>query len=465
MKRIEIKKIFDEEFTGQEVKISGWVRSVRNSKKFSFVVLNDGSCQKSLQIIADLGIDGYDLLSEVLTGASLSVTGKIVASQGKGQSVEMQASKIEILGYASAEYPLQKKATSIEFLREKAHLRMRTNLFSAVFRVRDALSQATHRFFSERGFYYINTPIITSIDGEGAGEMFKVTTLDLDKLAQSAPSKVNYDWDYFGKETSLCVTGQLEAECAAMGMGKVYTFGPTFRSENSHTTRHLSEFWMIEPEMAFAELDDVAELAADYLKYMIDYTLKTCAEDLEFLVGRKGSDVSPDHISTLEGVRDKEFKKITYTEAVEILENSSEKFEFPTSWGSELQTEHERFLTDKHFKGPVIVTDYPADFKAFYMKQNDDGKTVRAMDVLLPGIGEVIGGSERETDLDKLTARMDKDNMDKQSYWWYLELRKFGTAPHGGFGLGLERAVMYVTGMKNIRDVIAFPRTPKNCEF
>ena len=464
-KRVEIKKIFSEDYVEKEVKISGWVRSVRNSKKFSFVVLNDGSCQNSLQIVADLGIEGYEQLADVLTGACLSITGKVVPSQGKGQSVEMQASSIEVLGHASAEYPLQNKATSLEFLREKAHLRMRTNLFGAVFRVRDALAQATHRFFSERGFYYMNTPIITSIDGEGAGEMFKVTTLDLEKLAQSGAKSVNYEWDYFGKETSLCVTGQLEGECAAMALGKIYTFGPTFRSENSHTTRHLSEFWMIEPEVAFADLDEVAGLAADYLKYLIDYALKTCPEDLEFLVTRKGGEIDPNHISMLESVRDSDFRKITYTEAIDILNSSGEKFEFPTSWGSELQTEHERYLTDKHFKGPVIVTDYPADFKAFYMKQNDDGKTVRAMDVLVPGVGEIIGGSEREADFDKLVQRMNKDGMDLDNYWWYLELRKFGTAPHGGFGLGFERAVMYITGMKNIRDVIPFPRTPKSCEF
>lgn len=467
MKRIELKKLFSESQTyiGQDVTVKGWVRSVRKSKKFSFIVLNDGSSQDLLQIVADGDIENYEALSTMLTGTCVSINGKVVESQGKNQTIEMQAITGEIIGAVDESYPLQKKGTSLEHLRDIAHLRVRTNLFGAVFRVRHALAMATHNFFNDKGFFYLNSPIITAVDGEGAGEMFNVSTLDKNNLPKSDKGEVDFTKDYFGKDVSLCVTGQLEGECHALGLGKVYTFGPTFRSENSNTKRHLAEFWMIEPEVAFAQLEDVAELAADYIKYMIDYAFKNCRKELEFLYSMPFTDVDKSHFDTLAAVRDSEFKRISYTEAIDILNASGAKFEFPTNWGDELQTEHEKYLTDVHFKAPVIVTDYPKGFKAFYMKLNDDGKTVRAMDVLVPGIGELIGGSQREEDLDKLTKRMDELGMEKEGYWWYLELRKFGSAPHSGFGLGFERAIMYITGMSNIRDVIAFPRTPGNCDF
>lgn len=465
--RILLKELFNnaQSYIDKEVVVKGWVRSVRNSKAFSFVVVNDGTCQDSLQIVADASLPNYSDLASMLTGSSVSITGKVVASQGKGQTIELQAITGEVIGNVDDSYPLQKKGTSLEHLRDIAHLRVRTNLFGAVFRVRHALAQATHRFFDEKGFFYLNSPIITAVDGEGAGEMFKVSTLDNNKLPKNDKGEVDLSKDYFGKEVSLAVTGQLEAECHALGLGAVYTFGPTFRSENSNTKRHLSEFWMIEPEVSFATLEDVADLAADYVKYMIDYALTHCQKELDFLFNMPFTDVDKSHFETLKMVRDTKFIKITYTEAVEILNACNEKFEFPTAWGNELQTEHEKYLTDKHFKAPVIVTDYPKDVKAFYMKLNEDGKTVRAMDVLVPGIGELIGGSQREEDLTKLEARMDQMGMDKSGYWWYLELRKFGSVPHAGFGLGFERAIMYITGMSNIRDVIAFPRTPNNCDF
>lgn len=466
-KRVLLKELFasSSEYVGKDVLIKGWVRSVRKSKKFSFIVLNDGTDQDSIQIIADADIENYEALSTMLTGTSVSILGKVVESQGKGQSIEMQAVSGEVIGAVDESYPLQKKGTSLEHLRDIAHLRSRTNLFGAVFRVRHALAQATHKFFNDKGFYYLNSPIVTAVDGEGAGEMFKVSTLDSENLPKNDKGEVDYSKDYFGKDVSLCVTGQLEAECHALGLGAVYTFGPTFRSENSNTKRHLAEFWMIEPEVAFADLEDVAELSADYIKYMIDYALEHCSKELKFLHSMPFTDVEKNHVDTLIGVRDSKFKKITYTEAIDILNASGEKFEFPTTWGEELQTEHEKFLTDKHFKSPVIVTDYPKDCKAFYMKLNDDGKTVRAMDVLVPGIGELIGGSQREESLEKLEKRMEEMGMEKEGYWWYLELRKFGSVPHSGFGLGFERAIMYITGMSNIRDVIAFPRTPGSCDF
>lgn len=467
MKRIILKELFNnhQSYVGKEINIKGWVRSVRKSKAFSFIVVSDGSCQDLLQIIADENIDNYDALSSMLTGTCVSLNGLIVESKGKGQSIEMQANGGEVIGAVDDSYPLQKKGTSLEHLREIAHLRSRTNLFGAVFRVRHELAQATHQFFSNRGFFYLNSPVITNVDGEGAGEMFNVSTVSKAGFKKDDKGEIDFSNDYFGKETSLCVTGQLEAECHALGLGAVYTFGPTFRSENSNTKRHLAEFWMIEPEIAFADLDDVANLAADYIKHLIDHALKNCASELKFIHSIPFSDVDKNYVDTLKSVVDSEFKKITYTEAIDILNASNEKFEFPTNWGDELQTEHEKYLTDKHFLSPVIVTDYPKDFKAFYMKQNDDGKTVRAMDVLVPGIGELIGGSQREESLEKLESRMKELNMDLENYWWYLELRKFGSAPHGGFGLGFERAIMYITGMSNIRDVIAFPRTPGNCDF
>lgn len=465
--RIVLKELFSksESYLEKTVTVKGWVRSVRNSKAFSFIVINDGSCQDNLQIVADANLENYSVLSAMLAGASVSITGKIIASQGKGQSIEMQAVTGEVIGNVDESYPLQKKGTSLEHLRDIAHLRIRTNLFGAVFRVRHALAMATHNFFNERGFFYLNSPIITAVDGEGAGEMFKVSTLNTSNLPLNDKKEVDYSKDYFGKETSLCVTGQLEGECFALGLGSIYTFGPTFRSENSNTKRHLAEFWMIEPEVAFAALEDVADLAADYIKYMINYALTHCEKELEFLFNTPFTEIDKTHFETLKSVRDSEFRKISYTEAIDILSKCGEKFEYPTTWGNELQTEHERYLTDKHFKSPVIVTDYPKDVKAFYMKLNEDGKTVRAMDVLVPGIGELIGGSQREESLEKLTKRMDEMGMEKEGYWWYLELRKFGSVPHAGFGLGFERAIMYITGMTNIRDVIPFPRTPNNCDF
>ncbi|MBT7609770.1 MAG: asparagine--tRNA ligase [Bacteriovoracaceae bacterium] len=443
-------------------RVHGWVRSVRKSKKFSFVVISDGTSQNNFQMIVDQDSDDYENISTMLTGTSIEAEGLVVKSGGKNQSFEMQAKKVSIIGACTEDYPLQKKATSLEFLREHAHLRVRTNTFGAVFRIRHALSMATHKFFDERGFYNLHSPIVTGVDAEGAGEMFNVSTLDKKHLKLNNDGSINHESDYFGKETSLCVTGQLEAECFALGMGSVYTFGPTFRSENSNTPRHLAEFWMIEPEVAFADLEDIANLATDYVKYLIEYAIEKCPQELEFLHRQYAEE---DYLDKLIHVRDSAFNKITYTEAIDILNNSNEKFEFPTNWGDELQTEHERFLAEKHFQTPVIVTDYPKGFKAFYMKQNDDGETVRAMDVLMPGIGELIGGSQREESLEKLEARMEEMKMDKNPLWWYLDLRKFGTVPHAGFGLGFERAVMYVTGMKNIRDVIPFPRTPKNCDF
>jgi len=460
MKRTTIKTLFQTEPKEQEVVVKGWVRSLRKSKTFSFIVINDGSCQKDIQVIAADDLAGYEEFTKCLTGSALSITGKLIASQGN-QPIEVQASEVSIIGQTPAEYPLQKKGTSLEFLRDIAHLRPRTNLFGAVFRVRHELAQATHRFFSDKGFYYINTPILTAMDAEGAGELFRVSTLDPENTPRGKNGKVIWEKDYFGQQAYLCVTGQLEAEAFACSMGSVYTFGPTFRSENSNTTRHLSEFWMIEPEVAFADLEEVAELGAEYIQYMIKHALKHCPDELKVFNGfiEKGL------IERLENVANSKFKQITYTEAVEILKSSGEKFEYDVEWGADLQTEHERFLTDKHFKGPVIVTDYPRDIKAFYMKQNPDGKTVRAMDILVPGVGEIIGGSQREENLDKLQTRMNEMGLEPEIYNWYLDLRKFGTVPHSGFGLGFERAVMYITGMTNIRDVIPFHRTPKNIAF
>lgn len=463
MKRVKISDIFKKQIVDQEVTIKGWVRSVRKGKSFSFIVMNDGSCQNSLQIVADQNLANYEAISKMLTGFCVSATGKLVRSQGKEQSIEMQASSVELIGDAPETYPLQKKATSLEFLREVAHLRPRTNTFGAVFRVRHALAMATHEFFNKEGFYYLHTPVITGSDAEGAGEMFQVTTLNLKNPPKTTKGEVDFTQDYFGKSTNLTVSGQLEGECFAMGMGSIYTFGPTFRSENSNTSRHLAEFWMIEPEVAFADLEEVAELATQYVKYMIGYALKHCHEELTFLQTNYDAAL----LERLNHVYTSDFKKITYTEAVAILQEASktQKFEFKVEWGSDLQTEHERYLTEVHFKVPTIVTDYPKAIKSFYMRENADGKTVRAMDVLVPGIGELIGGSQREERLDHLQKRMEEKHMKLEDYWWYMDLRRYGTAPHAGFGLGFERAVMYITGMSNIRDVIPFPRFPKNAEF
>lgn len=470
MDRLSVKKILTEEIVDTDATVKGWLRSVRNSKKFSFLVLNDGSSQENLQIIVDEVLPNYAEVAALLSGSAVAVTGRLVKGGGKVQSIEMQAKSVEIIGKTDETYPLQKKATSLEFLREQAHLRIRTNTFGAIMRVRHHLAMATHEFFSNRGFFYLNSPIISGVDAEGAGEMFTVSTLasDVTKSPKTKEGKLDFSRDYFGKETFLAVTGQLEGECYAMGLGAVYTFGPTFRSENSNTTRHLSEFWMIEPEVAFADLDEIADLATDYIKYLISYALEKAPKELEFLINREDATCEKNHMEILKHVRDSKFMRITYTEAMEILgkvDPAVKKFEYPTNWGDELQTEHERYLAEVHFKMPVIVTDYPKQFKAFYMKQNPDGKTVRAMDILVPGVGEIIGGSQREDSLEKLEKRMDEMHMQKEPLWWYLDLRRFGSVPHAGFGLGFERALMYITGMNNIRDVIPFPRTPKNCDF
>ncbi|HAZ13479.1 MAG: asparagine--tRNA ligase [Bdellovibrionales bacterium GWA2_49_15] len=458
-----IREIFKGDLVGREVMIAGWVRSVRKGKAFSFVAMNDGSTQENFQIVVDQKLANYDEVSGLLLGSSVEFKGMLVKSQGKGQTVEMQATSANVVCKTNEEYPLQKKSTSYEYLREIAHLRPRTQTFGAVFRLRSILSFATHEFFTKRGFYYLHSPIITAVDAEGAGEMFNVTTLDLNKLPTTG-GKVDYSQDYFGKKTNLTVSGQLGGECFAMGLGKVYTFGPTFRSENSNTARHLAEFWMIEPEVAFADLDDNAALGADYIKFLINAALTHGAKEMEFL-DKLAKEQGENLIANLELVRDRDFVRITYTEAVEIVKKSGQKFEYLCDWGHELQTEHEKYLTDVHFRGPVIVTDYPKQCKAFYMKQNADGKTVRAMDILVPGVGEIIGGSQREDDFGKLMQRVEELKMNKESLWWYFDLRRFGSVPHAGFGLGLERAVMYITGMKNIRDVVPFPRTPKNADF
>ena len=460
MKRKTIRDLYQTSPIGEDVLIKGWVRSLRKSKTFCFIILNDGSDQSDIQVIADDKLTNYEEISKSLTGSSFAVLGRVVESQGK-QPFEIQAQEIEILGDSPANYPLQKKGTSMEFLRDIAHLRPRTNTFGAVFRVRHALAQATHRFFSERGFYYLNTPIITAMDAEGAGELFRVSTLDAKNPPQDKQGNIQWEKDYFGKEAFLCVTGQLEAEAFACSLGSVYTFGPTFRSENSNTTRHLSEFWMIEPEVAFADLEEIAELGADYIKYMISFVLKHCPKEMEFF----NRFIEKGLLDRLKQVVDSEFVKITYSEAVGILQSCGEKFEHQVKWGLDLQTEHERYLTDKKYSAPVIVTDYPKDIKAFYMKQNPDGETVRAMDILVPGVGEIIGGSQREESLSKLESRMGQLGLEPNLYDWYLDLRRFGTVPHAGFGLGFERAVMYITGMQNIRDVIPFARTPKSIEF
>lgn len=466
--RIAIKKILNplnlSSVIGQELTVKGWARSVRASKKFSFVVLNDGSCQEPLQIVVDASTPHYEKVSAALSGTALSFSGKIVQSQGKGQGLEMQAITCEVIGGIDETYPLQKKATSLEFLRENAHLRMRTNTFGAVFRLRHALSIATHQFFSDRGFFNIHTPILSGSDAEGAGAMFSVTTLNLAKVPLNAKQEIDFTKDFFGKPALLTVSGQLQGECSAMGLGAIYTFGPTFRAENSNTQRHASEFWMVEPEVAFADLEEVAELASEYVCHLIKYCMTHFKTELEFLAMREGGPGEA-HLKNLEKIMTTPFVKITYTEAVEILNKSGKKFEFPHAWGHELQTEHEKYLAEVHFSGPVIVTDYPKHFKAFYMKQNPDGKTVRAMDVLVPGVGELIGGSQREHDYEKLLSRIKELNMHEESLWWYLDLRKYGSVPHGGFGLGFERALMFISSMTNIRDVLPFPRTPKSLDF
>lgn len=479
MKRTEIKALLQDAEVGKKVNVKGWVRTKRGSKNVAFVALNDGSVIHNLQIVVDLEKFNENDLAQVTTGASISVDGEVVASQGSGQKVEVVAQKLEVLGVADPDkYPLQPKKHSLEFLREIAHLRFRSNTFGAITRVRHSMIFAVHKFFTEEGFCNIHTPIITGSDAEGAGEMFHVSTLDPKNPPLNEEGNIDYKKDFFGKETNLTVSGQLEVETACMAMSKVYTFGPTFRAENSNTTRHLAEFWMIEPEIAFADLEEDMDLAEKFIKYLLQYALDNCMDDLEFLSkrlvesekGKKADEQSMELIEKLRFVLANDFERVTYTEAIQILRNSKpnkkKKFKYLIdAWGADLQSEHERFLVEKHFKKPVILTDYPMDIKAFYMKQNDDGKTVRAMDVLFPQIGEIIGGSQREENLEKLTERMKAMDIPEEEMWWYLDTRKFGTVVHSGFGLGFERLMLFVTGMGNIRDVIPFPRTPMNAEF
>jgi asparaginyl-tRNA synthetase len=480
-KRTKIKALLTGSLTGQTVTAMGWVRSFRNNQ---FIALNDGSTNHNIQVVAELGLLDDATLKRITTGASLKVEGTLIESLGKGQSVEIKATSVEILGDSDAEqYPLQPKKHSLEFLREIAHLRFRTNTFSAVFRIRHALAFAVHQFFNEKGFVYLHTPIITSSDAEGAGEMFRVTTLPVDGSALKTESgDIDFSQDFFGKSTNLTVSGQLEGELGAMAFSEIYTFGPTFRAENSNTTRHLAEFWMIEPEMAFCDIEDNQNLAEEFIQYLIKYAMENCADDLAFLDQRLAEEEKqkPTNerqefglIEKLKFVTDSKFERITYTEAIAILLDSpaykKKKFKYDVSWGIDMQSEHERYLVEKHFKKPVIVTGYPAAIKAFYMRLNDGcepGKqTVAAMDILAPGIGEIVGGSQREERLDKLVARMEEMHIPTEEMSWYLDTRRFGTVPHVGFGLGFERMVQFVTGMGNIRDVIAFARTPKNCEF
>ncbi|WP_047246402.1 asparagine--tRNA ligase [Maribacter thermophilus] len=477
MRSVSIKELLTGKKLLQEVTVNGWVRTFRSNR---FIALNDGSCLSNIQCVVDFEKFDENILKQINTGAALKISGTLVESQGKGQNVEIQVSEIFVHGGADPEtYPIQPKKHSLEFLREKAHLRVRTNTFSAVMRVRAALSFAIHEYFRNNGFYYFHSPIITGSDAEGAGEMFRVTTLDAKNPPLTADGEVDHKEDFFGKETNLTVSGQLEAEAYAMALGKVYTFGPTFRAENSNTSRHLAEFWMIEPEMAFYDLDANMDLAEDFIKSVLSYVLENCKEDLVFLEKRlldeektkpqaERSDMPL--IEKLKFITENNFKRVTYTEAIEILRNSKpnkkKKFQYPINeWGADLQSEHERYLVEKHFKCPVILFDYPAKIKAFYMRLNEDGKTVRAMDILFPGIGEIVGGSQREERLDVLKEKMAALQIPEEELWWYLDLRKFGTAVHSGFGLGFERLVLFATGMGNIRDVIPFPRTPQNAEF
>jgi len=476
MARTKIKDILQQEATDYKVTVKGWVRSFRNNQ---FIALNDGSCMNNLQVVIDLNTD-ESLLRSITPGASINVQGTVIASQGKGQKVEVKAEKVELLGACDPEqYPLQlKNKPSLEYLREIAHLRFRTNTFGAVFRVRHTLAYAIHKFFNDRGFVYLHTPIITASDAEGAGEMFRVSTLPFDNPPRTEDGKIDFREDFFGKATNLTVSGQLEAELGAMAFGDVYTFGPTFRAENSNTTRHLAEFWMIEPEVAFNELSDNMDLAESFIQYIIGYALEHNREDLEFLTQRLVDEEKqkPQQersemglIEKLEFVLNNKFERITYTEGIDILLNSpaykKKKFQYEVKWGIDLQSEHERYLVEKHFKKPVIVTDYPKEIKAFYMRQNEDGKTVAAMDILAPGIGEIVGGSQREERYEKLLQRMEEMHIPAEEMQWYLDTRRFGAVPHAGFGLGFERIVQFVTGMGNIRDVIPFPRTPKNAAF
>lgn len=477
MARLRIKDILSTDPTEQTITVKGWVRTFRNN---SFIALNDGSTNNNLQVVVDFTTTPEEILKRITTGAAVSATGILIASQGKGQTVELKATSVEILGDSDAEkYPLQPKKHSLEFLREIAHLRFRTNTFGAVFRVRNTLAFAVHKFFNEKGFLYMHTPIITSSDAEGAGEMFRVTNLDITNPPKDENGNIDYKQDFFGKSTNLTVSGQLEGELAAMAFSDIYTFGPTFRAENSNTARHLAEFWMIEPEMAFSDLNDNMNLAEEMLQYVIKYALDTNLEDIQFLSQRLEDEEKqkPQNerseltlLNKLQFCLDNKFERVTYTEAIDILResnhNKKKKFQYLVDkWGVDLQSEHERYLVEKHFKKPVILIDYPKEIKSFYMRQNDDGKTVAAMDILFPGIGEIVGGSQREERLDKLETRMSEIGIPTEELSWYLDTRRFGSCPHAGFGLGFERLVLFVSGMTNIRDVIPFPRTPKNCEF
>ncbi|MFZ5428792.1 MAG: asparagine--tRNA ligase [Bacteroidota bacterium] len=478
MIRKKIKEILQSGQTGSQVLVKGWVRTRRSSKNVNFIALNDGSTIHNLQVVADSETFDEEFIKDINTSASLAVTGELVESKGSGQNVELIAKTIEIYGKADPEkYPIQPKKHSLEFLRENAHLRFRTNTFGAVFRIRHAMAFAIHDYFNRKGFFYLHTPIITASDAEGAGQMFRVTTLDAKNPPLTEDGSIDYSEDFFGRPTNLTVSGQLEGELGATALGEIYTFGPTFRAENSNTSRHLAEFWMIEPEMAFYDLKDNMDLAEDFLKSLIIYALENCQDDLKFLAarlkeeekGKPADQQSMDLIEKLRFVAENDFVRLTYTEAIEILKNSNpykkKKFQYPVEWGVDLQSEHERYLVEKHFKKPVILINYPKEIKAFYMKQNDDGKTVAAMDVLFPQIGEIIGGSQREEDYGKLVARMEEMHIPAEEMWWFLDTRRYGTVPHSGFGLGFERFILFLTGMGNIRDVIAFPRTPKNAEF
>ncbi len=459
MKRTKIKELLATGKPGQEILVKGWVRTFRSNR---FIHINDGSTISNIQAVVDFEKFDAEVLKRITTGACVVIVGKLVESMGKGQHIEIEVSSIDILGDSNPdEYPLQPKKHTMEFLRSIAHLRPRTNTFGAILRIRHALSFAIHKYFNDKGFYYLHTPIITGSDCEGAGEMFRVTAFDLKKVPLNDKGEIDFTKDFFGRETNLTVSGQLEGELGAMALSEIYTFGPTFRAENSNTPRHLAEFWMIEPEMAFYDINDNMDLAEDFLKYIVKYILEQCTEDIDFLNNMYNKELK----ESLEFVVTNYFERINYTKAIEILEQSGQKFEYPISWGVDLQTEHERYLVEKHYKRPVIITGYPKDIKAFYMKQNDDGKTVAAMDVLFPRIGEIIGGSQREESYDKLLNRIKELKFNPNDFWWYLDTRKFGTAPHSGFGLGFERMALFITGMSNIRDVIPFPRTPKSAEF
>jgi len=463
METTSIKELFrrPESFLNKRIRINGWVRTVRSSKKFGFIELNDGTFFASFQVVYDENLANFKEMSGLITGSAIRVEGELVESPGAKQPFELKAESIAIEGPSSPDYPLQKKRHTFEYLRTIAHLRPRTNTFSAVFRMRSVAAYAIHKFFQERGFVYVHTPIITGSDAEGAGEMFRVTTLDFNQTSWDDRGMVDFTKDFFGKETNLTVSGQLEAETYAMAFSRVYTFGPTFRAENSNTPRHAAEFWMIEPEIAFADLRDDMDLAEDMLKYVINYMLENTPGEMQFF----NSFIDKTLLERLESVVRSEFGHITYSEAIDILIKSGEQFEYPIAWGVDLQTEHERYITEKHFNKPVFVTDYPKEIKAFYMRMNDDGRTVAAMDLLAPGVGEIIGGSQREERYDYLEKKMDELGLNKEDYWWYLDIRKYGGVRHAGFGLGFERLLMYLTGMNNIRDVIPFPRTPKNAWF